>query len=173
MGKRLCSLLLAAALAGGMLPAAVAAEDITINDAETEVIASESPAEEEIVIDTDGDTASEVTGETETNQQEAEEPAEQTLDIGEASDPAPVEVVSDITEISDLIQDTWDDSYYAEITVDTQDNQVEKDGETTSLRSELDLTKSEERTVLSSASKAESFFEEETEIGRASCRERV
>lgn len=163
MGKRLCSLLLAAALAGGMLPAAVAAEDITINDAETEVIASESPAEEEIVIDTDGDTASEVTGETETNQQEAEEPAEQTLDIGEASDPAPVEVVSDITEISDLIQDTWDDSYYAEITVDTQDNQVEKDGETTSLRSELDLTKSEERTVLSSASKAESFFEEETE----------
>ena len=52
MGKRLCSLLLAAVLAGGMLPAAAAVEEITIADPDSEIVAAEPAAEEtETVVD--------------------------------------------------------------------------------------------------------------------------
>ena len=157
MGKRLCSLLLAAVLAGGMLPAAAAVEEITIADPDSEIVAAEPAAEEtETVVDAE-ESGTQIPAEEDSQ----EDPAEQILDLGEASEPAPVEVVSDVTEVSELIQDTWDDAYYAEITVDPQTNQVEKDGEKTSLRSELDLTKTEEKTVLSSAAQAEEFFQEE------------
>lgn len=155
MGKRLCSLLLAAVLAGGMLPSAAAVEEITVADADTEIVAVDSAADEtESVIE-----------ESETQESADEHPqedsAEQILDLDEASEPAPIEVVSDVTAASDMIQEAWDDSYYAEITVDPQANQVEKDGEKTSLRSELDLTKAEEKKVLSSAEQAEAYFEKE------------
>ena len=163
MGKRLCSLLLAAVLAGGMLPAAAAVEEITVADPDTEIVAAEPAADAESAADEAEITVDAEESGTEISAAEdsQEDPAEQTLDLGEASDPAPVEVVSDVTEVSELIQDTWDDDYYAEITVDPQSNQVEKDGEKTSLRSELDLTKAEEKKVLSSAAQAEEFFQEE------------
>ena len=163
MGKRLCSLLLAAVLAGGMLPAAAAVEEITVADPDTEIVAAEPAADAESAADEAEITVDAEESGTEISAAEdsQEDPAEQTLDLGEASDPAPVEVVSDVTEVSELIQDTWDDDYYAEITVDPQSNQVEKDGEKTSLRSELDLTKAEEKNVLSSAAQAEEFFQEE------------
>lgn len=163
MGKRLCSLLLAAVLAGGMLPAAAAVEEITVADPDTEIVAAEPAADAESAADEAEIAADAEESGTEIPAEEdsQEDSAEQILDLGEASEPAPVEVVSDVTEVSELIQDNWDDDYYAEITVDPQSNQVEKDGEKTSLRSELDLTKAEEKKVLSSAAQAEEFFQEE------------
>ncbi|MDO5547794.1 MAG: S8 family serine peptidase [Eubacteriales bacterium] len=160
MGKRLCSLLLAAVLVGGMVPAWAVEEDGSITAIDSEISITDIGEEDEpegITVDTDEDEPAELP------EEETEEAEEQILTLDEAGEAAPVEVVSDLDEVSALIQDNWEDSYYGEITVDPQENQVEKDGEEISLRSELDLTKTEENTVLSSAAKAEDYFDDQTE----------
>jgi cell wall-associated protease len=159
MGKRLCSLLLAAALVGGTIPTAAAVEDIAIADTteNTDSILEESTDTGES-IGSEAEAAEETADSSEESSEDADV-GEQTIALEEADEEAPVETVSDLDDVSDLIQDTWEDDYYGEITVDPDTNQVEMDGETISLRSDLDLSKAEEKTVLSSASKAEDYFD--------------
>lgn len=166
MGKRLCSLLLVAILVGGMVPVAAAAEDISVTDMDSDVSIAEigeADDTEEITIDAPEDTEEDAQATEEVVVGEDEETTEQTLELDDAGDPVSVDVVSDLNEVSALIQDNWEDSYYGEITVDPKENQVEMDGEEISLRSELDLTKTEENTVLASATKAENYFDKQPE----------
>ncbi|MGN1030083.1 MAG: S8 family peptidase, partial [Butyricicoccaceae bacterium] len=106
MKRRLGSVLLAAALMSGMLPAY--AVELTVEDTGT-VIQSEA----------------------------------------------------DWADVSALVAAYEDDSFYGEITIDPQTNEVQKDQETISLQQEFEMTKQEEREILGSADAAEQYFEQQ------------
>ncbi|MCD8380938.1 MAG: S8 family serine peptidase, partial [Lachnospiraceae bacterium] len=70
------------------------------------------------------------------------------------------EEVRDWSQITELIQDSWDESYYSEVTVDISSNEVKRDGKSISLQKEFGILKAEEKQVCSSAKSVEEFFSE-------------
>ncbi len=82
------------------------------------------------------------------------------LDLGEM---ASVQRVSDWSQISELVQGYWQDTYFGEITIDPDTNQSEKDGEKISLRKQFDLSRTEEDALFRSSETAEQYFDEDTE----------
>ena len=75
-----------------------------------------------------------VTAQTLTEGQEEDLAADANTSVGEEGDYA-VEgkELTDSEEISDLISDTWDESYFGTAVVDTEEGEVDVDGETESL----------------------------------------
>lgn len=69
-----------------------------------------------------------------------------------------VETVSNATEIADVIQEHWDNSYFDQVVIDPKEHAVAVDGTQTTLEDTLDLNKQDASKVLESADAAEDYF---------------
>lgn len=76
---------------------------------------------------------------------------------------AEVELVTDSSQISELVADNWSNDYFGEITISTEDETAYRDGEETSLSDELDITKREANKLMQSAETAEEYINEQTD----------
>lgn len=67
---------------------------------------------------------------------------------------------SDATEVSQLIQDYWEEDYFDQVIIDPEREQVTMDGTDTTLEAALGLEPAETETVLESAQSAEAYFQD-------------
>lgn len=65
---------------------------------------------------------------------------------------------SDGSELADMIQSHWDDSYFEHVVIDPEQKTVSKDGEKTTVQDALDLNKKDAATVMKSTDSAEKYF---------------
>lgn len=171
--KQWCSVLLLLAMSVGTVPAlavdALQGEEFTAEEQIQDPVVAEQDEEmveqpaEEITIPSEQSVDTEETGQEETVEQAGED----------ETAPAQVEVVDQLSEVSELISENWDDSYYGEITIDPSSDEVEKDGADISLQSEMNLTRAEEQSVLHSTEAAAQFFEDQPEYEMYADREGV
>ncbi len=144
-GIRAASLTLALAIAASGVPAF--AQELTMQDGRV-VQSEDTIAADESIVAADEDILA------------VEDTAEEYPEV-------PVELVNDEKQISDLVADNWNDDYFGEITVSTEDNTAQKDGREISLAKELELTPEQEEEILQSPEEAEQYIDEETALDAA------
>lgn len=71
--------------------------------------------------------------------------------------------IKSYSEISELISDTWEESYFGKIVVDSETGNVKKDGETISFYRQLDATVSEKNAAIQSEDSMEQFLDNQKE----------
>ena len=81
--------------------------------------------------------------------------AESALATAEQTD---IETISDATEITAMVQDYWEDTYFDQVVIDPEQETVTKDGAETTLEKALDLNQTDAETVMESTAAAETYF---------------
>ena len=73
---------------------------------------------------------------------------------------ASVEQITDGTEVSQLVQDYWEEDYFEQVIIDPEREQVTADGERATLEQTLGLDTEECQQVMTSAQAAEDYFQD-------------
>lgn len=68
------------------------------------------------------------------------------------------ETVTDTTQITEVVQDYWDNAYFEEVVIDPEQETVTKDGTKTTLQKALDLSRSDAEAAMESTDAAEEYF---------------
>ena len=75
-----------------------------------------------------------------------------------SAEQAPIETVSDAADITAMVQNYWEDSFFEEVVINPNRETVTKDGTETTLEQALDLSHAEAEAVLESPNAAADYF---------------
>lgn len=91
-----------------------------------------------------------------------------------SAEQAPIETVSDAADITAMVQNYWEDSFFEEVVINPNRETVTKDGTETTLEQALDLSHAEAEAVLESPNAAADYFsnsvyDSQNHRGRSGC----